>query len=103
MVLYFVLGLVSLVFIVLLVVIATMTAIHRSVGYEFPTPKQLEKDLDLNPLFRYLPDLKETLPWVSIGNFPTPIHRAEIKIPDKKQLRFYVKVSVNVLLFAAYI
>eukprot|EP00510_Aplanochytrium_minuta_P005638 CAMPEP_0184006254 /NCGR_PEP_ID=MMETSP0954-20121128/567_1 /TAXON_ID=627963 /ORGANISM="Aplanochytrium sp, Strain PBS07" /LENGTH=425 /DNA_ID=CAMNT_0026284735 /DNA_START=101 /DNA_END=1378 /DNA_ORIENTATION=- len=68
-----------------------MTAIHRSVGYEFPTPKQLEKDLDLNPLFRYLPDLKETLPWVSIGNFPTPIHRAEIKIPDKKQLRFYVK------------
>ena len=26
------------------------------------------------PLFRYHPELKEKLPWISLGTFPTPVH-----------------------------
>lgn len=31
-----------------------------------------------NPLFRKIPNLEPLLSWEPLGNFPTPIHKAEI-------------------------
>ena len=54
--------------------------LHRSLGLEPPTPRQLEEeDPDKCALFRHLPALRERIAWRAIGSgAPTPIHRATV-------------------------
>lgn len=58
--------------------LCVLQAMHSSVGVAAPTPKQLqEEDPNEHALFRHLPALRRTLAWRKLGNFPTPIHKAE--------------------------
>lgn len=42
-------------------------------------------------LFRYLPELKSKLPYVQLGDYPTPVHRAVLPVEGGELLEFYVK------------
>ncbi len=67
-------------------------ALYRSIAVEEPTPGQLAAhDFDANPLFRHIPSLKGKIAWRPIGDFPTPVHRASVRLPSGRTVAFWTK------------
>ena len=67
-------------------------ALYRSIAVEEPTSEQLSAhDFDANPLFRHIPSLKGKIAWRPIGDFPTPVHRANVQLPSGRTVAFWTK------------
>ena len=63
--------------------------LESSCGLEPPSEEQLsQEDTSNYSLFRYVPQLKTTLAWRSLGTYPTPIHFGSVKHKvDSTELR----------------
>lgn len=63
-------------------VCSRQSGVGTQVGLADPTPAQLaEEDSSLHPLFRHLPGLVKRLPWRRLGEFPTPVHVGQCRVP----------------------
>jgi hypothetical protein len=66
--------------------------LYRSISVEKPTSEQLaDHNFDANPLFHYLPSLNGKIAWRPIGDFPTPVHRASVRLESGRTVAFWAK------------